>query len=323
MIFPVTHSVLSTHALQKIIQQQYHISPVQQLNYFQAGLNDTYLIITSKQKYILRAYRTGWRSESDIHYEIDALNFLLQNNIPVSTAINRRDGGSITKINAPEGLRYLVLFHYIAGEPPTYKNNYKEEASAYGQIFGKMHRVLKKFSSSHTRFELNLNYLLNKPLQSIRPFLSCRPSDEDFLMSFAETLIHNYQQLTSKNLQKGFCHGDLNTANVHINKGKIGLFDFDCCGYGYYAADIAAFRWGARIEGNEKKIWPPFLTAYQNENPLNETDLDAVKIFVCMRHIWHIGLHIQLSDDRGRHWLNDSYFDQQIELLKNWQAGNY
>lgn len=44
-----------------------------------------------------------------------------------------------------------------------------------------MHLVMDHFRSEHARFEIDLNHLFNEPLQNIRPFLSHRPEDFNYL----------------------------------------------------------------------------------------------------------------------------------------------
>ncbi len=312
MSYSVIHSVLSPQALQKTLELNYKLPQIEHIQYYQAGLNDTYLVRTKKQKFILRAYRKNWRTESDIRCELDAIIFLHKENINVSLPKQNLAGDSLIKINAPEGTRYLVLFEYLDGNPPEYKENTDNEVKIYAKAFGQLHKKLKSFNSTHSRFKLDMDYLITNPLAVIKPFLKHRESDWNFISHTSTDLL---KQLPN-NLQTGFCHGDLNTQNVHIQNNTIGIFDFDCCGYGYYAADLAAFHWGSKLEG--KKFWPAFLDHYLIENPLNDNDINSINIFSQMRHIWHIGLHTQLSHIRGHHWINDEYFDKQIELLKNW-----
>lgn len=318
MIFPVVHSVLSPIALQITLEQNYQLGNIISINFFQAGLNDTYLVTTKNDKYILRAYRKDWRSESDILCEIDLLNFLSHKKLKIASPIRKTNNEFITSVKAPEGLRYLLLFDYIAGTPPTYTKSAEHEAQMYGKAFGQLHAALKSFTSPHVRFELDFKYLLLSPLQFIKPFLNHRQSDWKYLSQLADDLLYELNQLPITKLSRGFCHGDLNTQNVHFEKNNIGLFDFDCCGYGYHAADIAAFKWGARLNNNEDIIWPIFLTSYLSENKLSEADIKAIPLFSKIRHIWHIGLHTKLSNDRGAHWINDAYFNKQLSLLKSW-----
>ncbi len=319
MIFPVAHSVLSCRALHDLVLKNYAISQLKKIDYFQAGLTDTYLVITNTKKYILRIYRTNWRSEKDIRCEMDALIFLNKKNILVATPVTTKTNEILIKIDAPEGLRYLILFNYADGTSPDYRNKPAQHATIYGQAFGKLHNTLVDFNSTHTRFKLDINYLLNEPLNTIKTFLKDKPQDWQAINQIADKLKHQFYTYSDKTLKRGFCHGDLNTGNVHINNNQVTFFDFDCCGFGYHAADIAIFLWGAKINNIENKIWQPFLEAYLKENPLKEADLHSISIFASMRHIWHIGLHLYLSKDKGSYWINDHYFSKQIKLLENWQ----
>ncbi len=97
------------------------------------------------------------------------------------------------------------------------------------------------------------------------------------------------------------------------------FFDFDCCGFGWRAYDIAVFRWGARLNGKEMERWYAFLRGYQNERPLNDLDVEATDIFVAMRHLWLMDLHIRMGRDAGYGFLNDRYFDRGLEFLRKWE----
>ncbi len=319
MTFPVAHSVLSCKALHDLVLKNYNLKQLKKIDYYQAGLTDTYLLTTDTKKYILRIYRTGWRSENDIRCEMDALIFLNEKKISVATPVKTNFNEILIKIDAPEGLRYLVLFNYAKGMPPDFKNNPTQQAARYGQAFGKLHNTLIDFNSIHTRFKLDINYLLHEPLNTIESILKNNSIDWKTISQIVDKLKYEYNTYSDKTLKYGFCHGDLNTGNAHINNNQVTFFDFDCCGYGYHAADIAIFLWGAKINNLENKIWQPFLDAYLKENPLKDIDLQSIPMFASVRHIWHIGLHLHLSSSKGSHWVNDDYFKKQINILKNWQ----
>jgi Ser/Thr protein kinase RdoA (MazF antagonist) len=47
-----------------------------------------------------------------------------------------------------------------------------------------------------------------------------------------------------EDLEVGSCHGDLHGWNAHIDQNMaLTVYDFDCCGVGWRAYDIAVFRW--------------------------------------------------------------------------------
>ena len=79
---------------------------------------------------------------------------------------------------------------------------------------------------------------------NIRPFLTHRPEDLRFIEIFKEELLDVLLNIPRDELDYGFCHGDFHGLNAHKNNKGITFFDFDCCGFGWRAYDIAVFRWG-------------------------------------------------------------------------------
>lgn len=53
------------------------------------------------ERYVLRAYCTGWRSDSDVRYEITALEHLKAKAVSVSYPIHGRDGVQVQHVRPP------------------------------------------------------------------------------------------------------------------------------------------------------------------------------------------------------------------------------
>ena len=237
--FPVTHSIPSAEALQAQIQQDYDIGPIAECRYWQIGLNDTYLVITSGHRFVLRVYRTHRRTDSDIEYELDALTHLSHKGIPVSTPVLRKDGARLVELVAPEGRRYYVLFTYAEGTTYSYGDDI-QIAHDYGKAVACIHNAMDGFSSDHQRFTLNLDFLIHEPIEHIKPFLKHRPTDWDYLCRLAERIEKSILRLTSEGLEQGFCHGDTNGYNAHFASDRqLTFFDFDFCGVVWRAYDLA------------------------------------------------------------------------------------
>jgi Ser/Thr protein kinase RdoA (MazF antagonist) len=93
-------------------------------------------------------------------------------------------------------------------------------------------------------------------------------------------------------LQAGFCHGDLHGGNAHRDQAQTQtFFNFDACGMGWRAYDIAVFRWSARLRRKEQERWEAFLRGYTEERSLRTLDIQAVPFFVAIRHVWLLGIH--------------------------------
>lgn len=320
--FPVTHSILSVKALITDVLPDYGLGAIVDLRFLNFGLNDTYALKTANgEKYILRAYRAGWRSLSDISYEIDVLNYLSNQGILISKPLPCKDGRFIQTLHAPEGTRYIALFTYAVGKELSYEKEAETKAFNYGKTVAKIHNAVQNFTSQHDRFPLDLDHLIDTPLKSIGPMLSHREEDWDYLQELADKIRHQLSELPSDALEQGFCHGDFHGGNAHVaNDETITFFDFDCCGWGWRAYDIAVFRWGARLGEKEKEGWEPFLRGYTEERSLHDIDLQAIPLFIGIRHFWLLGLHTSNGHVWGFGVMNDEYFDRAIKFLRDWDA---
>ncbi len=211
-----------------------------------------------------------------------------------------------------------MLFSYAPGKDLSL--DIEPQSEVYGRAVARVHAESETFTCSLERFQLNLDHLLSTPVRTIESFLSHRKDDCEYVNRLAGKLNAMLEALPLQSLERGFCHGDFHGANAHLNDDQVTFFDFDCCGFGWRAYDIAVFRWCARLNAKEKERWPAFLRGYQNERPLNELDLHATDIFVAVRHLWLLDLHIRMGCDVGYSFLNDRYFDRRLEFLRKWEA---
>ena len=314
----VTHSVISSVALLPVIEEQYEIGVVNGCRFLGNGLNDTYTIKSSTGTYILRIYKTKWRAENDVAFEVELLNHLKDKGIPVSVPIVKADGNDWFEINAPEGKRFAVLFTFAEGN----YSETEESSILYGREVAKMHLAMDDFKPSHERFTIDLDHLLDQPMQSINHALAHRPKDLEYLIILSELLRKRVEGI-SDDLAWGVCHGDLHGGNVHFcENGSLTHFDFDCGGYGWRAYDIAVYLWG-KVRGKNKdqfenKLWDKYIHSYLEYNKISECEQQAIPWFVAIREIWLMGLHIGNSHIWGNGWQNDQYFDTNLQFIRDW-----
>ena len=318
--FRVSYSTLATEALSVWLETGYRIGAVAACRLLHRGLNDSYLVETAGGRYVLRVYRSGWRSPDEIAYEIAALEHLGAKGIALALPVSRRDGAVVDWLAAPEGSRAAVLFTHAPGRE---LDGSTEDSRRYGRAVASVHRATDDFEPGYARFSLDLGHLLTEPMAAIRPFLCHRPADLDFLETFTSALARRIAALPAGQMDRGFCHGDFHGDNAYIDERAVTLFDFDCCGPGWRAYDIAVFRWrwGDDEKGNGR--WAAFLEGYRSLRPISETDLAAVPLFVAARAIWLRGLHAANTANWGRSWLNDAYWDRLLKGLREWQAKHF
>jgi Ser/Thr protein kinase RdoA (MazF antagonist)/ribosomal protein S18 acetylase RimI-like enzyme len=318
-LFPVTYTTLSAASLAKTVLPAYAIDePIARCHFYTPGMNDTYQVQTQGGRiYYLRVYRTPRRTKEDVAYELDALRHLQRKGVPVAWPIARRDGGFITTVTAPEGRRHVALFTEAPGVEPSYEEDPAGMAARYGLSVAEMHNALDDFASPHRRAPLDLEHLIAAPLAAVTPFLDSRPADQAWLEQAAAAIAVRIETLPATALEQGFCHGDLQGYHAHLtDDGTLTHFDFDFCGHGYRAYDLAVFRWCALLSEKQNVWWEPYLTAYQELRTLADLDAQAIPLFVCARVIWHMGLHADNVSDWGTSGLNNAYFERQFRRLR-------
>ena len=210
------------------------------------------------------------------------------------------------------------MFTYALGKEPNYDDEL--QAIQYGRAVAQVHAATDDFVSKHARFALDIDHLIESPLKIIKPLFIDRMQDWDYLRSLSDKLLRLLRGLPLENLETGFCHGDLHGWNVNLTKdGKVTLYDFDCCGFGWRAYDVAVFRWSARLREKEKERWQRYLKGYGEYRSLNQLDLSAVPLFIAVRHIWLMGIHASNTRYLGYGWVNDSYFDRELGFIRKWE----
>ncbi len=320
----IYRSILSEESLKKIIAKNFFNLNLDnfKVKILSIGDNDHYLVYNLSKRYILRVYRYNkhWLSkEADYLFEIELLNFLKNSKVKVIYPIAQDDGSYIGKLIAPEGIRYWSLFSYADGNKVVLddKNSY-----LYGKEIAKFHVITNKFSFNYKK-NIDLDFLLESPLKRLNLFFQKNK------VRGIEVLFDSYDKIKKeiKNFatdllidEWGVIGGDFHECNFHkLVTDEVILFDFDLCGYGWRAYDIAVVYWSLfcfylnnKTKFNFKGSWQNFLRGYQEIRMLSEAELKVIHSFAIIRQIWFMGSKITYKD----HILSEEYWDINLNELK-------
>lgn len=334
MFFPISYSTLSDLALNEYIKKNYNLDQVKNTTYLLRGMNDTYLVTTSDESYIFRVYRGDRRQEySEIAFELELLCYLDRKGVSVSLPIADVKGEYIQAFEAPEGTRFGVLFTFAEGHEKGMDNS--EISYSFGQAVANIHLLTDHYESGYERTPIDLDFLLHQSLAIIESNMQHRGEDVQFLKKLGLQMEQSLREIPLEQLDFGICHGDLHgNTNVSFTEELVMThYDFDLCGYGWRAYDIAEFRLAREVRlGHDpdqlERIWGAFLEGYQSIRVLSENDLKAVPIFVGIRQLWLMGLclkdpHIHGAIDFGDDFIDDklAYFKQLEERLYGERSG--
>lgn len=314
--FPVVYSTLATNALVSRVLSCYEIGAVSDCRFWHRGLSDVYLVTTQAAQYVLRVSHCHWRSQADIDFELELLDFLHQYEIPVAYPLRTTDGRLAIEIDALEGKRYAALFIYAPG---TVALGDLSPSQSYklGETIARLHQVSLHFRTQARRQCLTLEYLLDASFQAIAPFLQHRPQHLDVL---TETIAQIKQQLQHFPQEPPFwtvCWGDPHSGNAHFtDSNAVTLFDFDQCGYGWRAFEIAKFLQVCLCTGISPNVRTSFQQGYYSVQPLADPEVASLQPFTQTAHIWVWAISLNQAMLHNYSRLDDSYFHYRLEHLK-------
>ncbi len=318
----VTRSIVASDALANVVAADYELGDGVSCQLISKMLrtqdNDHYLVKTGGKKYVARIYQLGKhleRKESDYLYELEWLKYLQGNGMPVSWPIARRDGAYLGSINAPEGRRYYALFSFAMGKPMSATD--EDQLFALGQKMAEIHLISNIFETENARRPMDLSFLVDEPLTRLKAFWKDQQDEKfEILLSSAEEaketildLIRNEEETVDS---WGPIGGDFHPYNTHFNQeNQPTFFNFDLCGYGWRAYDIATFLLNAKLMQRSSRLSEAFFAGYYSVRPLSNNEHEAIAPFLTIRRVWLTGTFSTVEGVAGYTFIGPAQLDGQ------------
>lgn len=314
--FPVIYSTLSAIAIAERVLPLFALVDVERCELWHRGLSDIYLVHTPRGLYVLRISHNHWRSQPEIYFELDFLNFLAARDIPVAAPLPTKEGDFAVAIKAPEGDRYATLFPFAPGGIALGGWNV-EQSRQLGEVVAQIHVVSQDFHCEYPRQSLNLDYLLDESMDLILPFFGDRPRDWSFLKETARNIQNKLAPLSQEQPYWSVCWGDAHSGNVHFTADhQLTLFDFDQCGYGWRAFEIGKFFQAALSTGMRRNVREAFLLGYHSHTSFSTEENNALQFLTQLAYIWSWRISLQNILLFNNSQLDRHYFTQRLERLK-------
>ncbi|MCW3795161.1 phosphotransferase [Paenibacillus sp. LS1] len=312
-------SVLNPRYLESALRDQYDIGTWKECLFWLRGLNDTYRVRTSTGMYILRIYRTEI-AEADVQYELSLLSQLKNvlasaEHTDIGEYIKKNDQSDYTVLEVAEGKRVAVMFRYIEGT----ENNLEDEESCYafGQSAAELHKAMDQVNVELPRYELDLKFLIDEPLERIINYIGENNEAAVFLHTFATALKERIVAVSGQGLDVGLCHGDMHGNNNAFQQDHQFIhYDFEWAAKGWRAYDLAQVKVRKR-QSNERKValWDALMAGYRSVRSFSTENEQAVDLFIVARRFWVMGLDVAFIEsdmgalDYGSDWL-DSFVEE-------------
>ena len=310
------HATVSTSAISDFVSDRFPVGQVEHCRLINRGFNDCYLVETSAGRFVLRLSRTGRRRVVELAEEASYIDHLKRHGVPVAETVCGHDGRFEQIAEASDGERGALLFTFLEGR--VYREN-PSDAAANGETLARVHMISETFTGKGSRPELDIDRLLDQPIRALLSVISGRQDAHDIIVRVADRLRACVADV-APHLTRGYCHGDCHGYNALFDAdGSATFFDFDDGGPGWLAYDLSVFLWSAYISGSSERraLWQHFLRGYERHQRVALADLDAVPIFIAIRHLWLLGEYATGVGSWGTIWLGQ-WFDRQLDFLKRW-----
>ncbi len=285
--------------------EQYNFEEDCTLSLLRSYTNDVYLVTSSNEKYVLKLYNSVWRTETEILWEVDLTEHLLEKGVLVPNVLTAKSGKKVVDYNLDGENLFVVVFDYAVGKKPLEPFT-PELYYSVGQAAAKLHESSNDFSSQYSRPEWTLEYVIDNSLITVKDIIS--PETYNFISEFGSKLKTKIKELNEEGLDWGLIHGDLTLDNLHVDDdGSITLYDFDSSGLGFRAMDLQGW---VVLHPDKKTNVDAYLRGYKEVRETSENDIKASPYLYAALDMWF---------RKGMKTLKDpTIFKQQMEGIKVW-----
>ncbi|WP_404710789.1 phosphotransferase enzyme family protein [Sphingomonas sp. MMS24-J13] len=311
------HALLDPTDLARAIAGRFAVPPIERAMLHRSFINDTYRAEAGGRRFYLRVYQAGWRDERAAAAEMAIIEALAAAGAAVARPVARRDGGGfVIAIRCGDLVRPAVLFEDAPGDDLNFSDvDGAANAARYGRAAAALHNAADGMTRHPDRPILDRLAMIEVPHAVIARAVEAK--DRMLL----DRLVDGLLARIDPGLSQGFAHGDLNSSNIHFTDGGATVIDFDCCGWGWRANDIAAFARGvtlARMPGAEASaLIRAYLAGYEAVRSIAPVDRAALPVFLLVQRLWMASLHL---DGRDHRWGTASFGKPYVARLMAWLA---
>ncbi|MGF1560578.1 MAG: phosphotransferase enzyme family protein [Geminicoccaceae bacterium] len=194
---------------------------------------------------ILRVHRPHYHTRDEILSELAWIDALRTEAIaPIPAPLALQAGGHIAAIDTAQGTRDVVAFEYMSGSEPAPGDDLTDGFHQLGAISGKLHDHARGWTqpADFVRKSWTFDTTVGRTPHwgGWRDALGLTDDGRTVLERTCTVLERRLHAFGTGPDRFGLIHADLRLANLLVDGDRIGLIDFDDCGFGWFAFDFAA-----------------------------------------------------------------------------------
>jgi Ser/Thr protein kinase RdoA (MazF antagonist) len=234
---------------------------------------------------VLRLHRPGYHTRAEIASELAWLVSL--QDLPGLNAVRPVAGaqGLVTEIDG----RYLVAFARIPGQELQPGDDLARWFAPLGEITARLHLHARQWvrPPDFTRMRWDVEAILgpNPNWGHWRQSQGLTPEGAALLERATETLTARLQAYGTGPEVFGLIHADLRLANLMVDGDRLTAIDFDDCGFGWWAYDLAAALSFIETDPRLPDLIAQWCEGYARIAPLRAGDRGMIPSLIFLRRV--------------------------------------
>jgi Ser/Thr protein kinase RdoA (MazF antagonist) len=290
------------------------ISARARLAFLSHSENTTFLAhdLWSGQRLVLRVHRIGYHSPAEIHSELSWIAALIADAVIVTPPpLLDRNGQLSCPLLLDGSVRQVVAFEHLSGHEPDQSASLTTWFRELGVLSARLHAHSRSWKrpAAFRRKTWDFDAMLGtRPLWGDwRAGPGLRNPDKQLLQRVADALARRLRSYGQDSQRFGLIHADLRLANLLVEADRLGIIDFDDCGFSWFFYDFAAavsFMEHQPIVADLQNAW---LEGYRTVAPVSKEDEAMLPIFVMLRRMLLTAWIASHSDTETAHRLGAEY----------------
>lgn len=283
--------------------------------------NTTFLAqdAASGRRLVLRVQRIGYHTSAEIRSELAWINALIAEDIVVTPRpVADRESRALCPIVLNGSRRQVAAFEFLSGKEPDPSDDLVAWFGKLGAICARLHAHSRRWKRppDFQRKIWDFDAMLGtRPLWGDwRAGLGLRDDGRQLLQRVADTLKQRLDSYGNTHDQFGLIHADLRPANLLVDGARLGVIDFDDCGFSWFFYDFAAAVSFMEHEPVVAELQASWLDGYRAIASVSREDELMLPIFVMLRRMLLTAWIASHSDTETARRLGTDYTDATVAM---------
>jgi Ser/Thr protein kinase RdoA (MazF antagonist) len=270
----------------------WNIGETAELSLLTISENATFLVddAAGSRRLVLRAHRPSYHSDEEIVSELTWIEALRAVGIVATPApVHARDGRLLVPFFDGETRRNAVAFEFMSGKAPDEAGDLARWYGHLGEIAARLHAHSRAWSPppgfARKTWVFDTIAGPNAYWGDWRRALGLDAAGRALLERLATRLHQETAAFGTTPDRFGLIHADMRAANLLVEDDRLGVIDFDDCGFSWFAYDFAASISFMEAEPFVPELMAAWLDGHARVAPLDAEQAAALPMLVMLRRL--------------------------------------